>query len=366
MSELRDIDLGAGEIRARHSGWEIPAAIVVAIATVIVLMNLGVRIELWESGVTWFERIQARFSEMTKSGGGNASENTAIFDPGKNPFLQSPNNSPIRYHPFITQTVPQNAMPRFDKDFFGFRNRDNLYFNPCECRLVVVTGNSEVAGADLEVPWSEYLERELNERSEETWRVMNLGMSGVTSTYEMNYYVNLAYDLKPDFVISHAFVGDIHHGLAIPFAFKKAGLNYVIEEVHWARRIHGQDISANAFSFDMSKQLEGLVEAFVKSEQRYKSLVEGNGGRFILGIPRFELSKLEGRPGSALHWPVTAKLHKEFLKDLQDGTYAFEYIDFNNPEYEIETSEGVHTAAESAPKVAKVYAERILKLWAGR
>ena len=367
MEHLRDIDLGTPEIRARHFGWEIPVAIVIAIAVVALLLQLGVRVELWESGVKWYRQTvipllgHAALSETKK-----VSTKTEKFDPGWNPFLESPNKSAIRYHPCIGETVPSQAVPNFARDYFGFRNKKNLYFTPCECHLVVVSGNSEVAGTGLLTAWTTLLERILNERSDETWRVLNLGMSGITSAYEVNFYVNLAYDLKPDFVISHSLVSDVHHGTKVPKAFRKVGLIYIGEEETWARKIHGDDIAATAFNFPYRGKPDHVLDAFLTSIKRYKSIVEGNGGKFILGIPRYEMSKLKGRPGSEFLWPLTDKLHNRLAQLLESGKVDVDYIDFNKPSYGIETAEGVHTSAESAPKVAKIYADRILKLWSER
>ena len=167
------------------------------------------------------------------------------FRLARNPFLAFTEEAGLRYHPLIDVAGAQfpSHRPYFEaRDFFGFRNNFNAYFDPGDYTYIVMTGNSELVGISHDVPIAQNLENILNARSRKKYRVLNLGLNSATSANEINYFVNLGFNLHPEFVISHAFVTDMSDGNKVAPEFQTIGMFYQDFETSWIRLIDAGEL----------------------------------------------------------------------------------------------------------------------------
>ena len=115
-----------------------------------------------------------------------------------------------------------------ERDFFGFRNNFNAYFVPGDFTYIVMTGNSELVGFTHQTTIAQNLEKILNARTGRKYRVLNLALNSATTANEINYFVNLAFNLHPEFVISHSFAMDMLYGYEVAPEFQAMGLFYPV------------------------------------------------------------------------------------------------------------------------------------------
>jgi len=143
-----------------------------------------------------------------------------------NPFVTYDARPGNKYHAFVDYSGVHGIYPeQIALDYFGFRNDRDLYFDiDRDYTLVVLTGGSESAGYSHRTTIAEHLEKVLNEVTERTCRVLNLGMNSYCLPNEINTYVNLAYHLKPEIVVSHTGWNDFFYARMVPYNFKRLGL----------------------------------------------------------------------------------------------------------------------------------------------
>jgi len=202
-----------------------------------------------------------------------------------NPFLPKGENPGYKYHPFIDYSGVHVQHPETSKlDYFGFRNDRDYYFEREDCLLVVLTGGSESAGFSHKVTIAEHLEKMLLERLGYPTCVMNLSMNSYTTANEINAYVNLAFHLRPDFVISHSGSNDLGYGVLVPPLFRQLGLFYLKHMEYWRERLHHLN---PAFDYPLTvnhRDLDDITKFYFENLKKYRSIVEANGGAFIGGI----------------------------------------------------------------------------------
>lgn len=321
----------------------------------------------------------------TLIGGHEVQEPTYLTDPGgppaspwpevkdidqeENPFLPG-GSIGLRPHPFIDfthvhardLTVPSGRLrDDLELDYFGFRNKEDLYFDyrkgPDDV-LILFTGGSEMAGYSHQVTIPEKVATILNKPAGgKTYRVLNLAMNSYTIPNEISAYVHLAYHLQPDFVISHSGVNDMYYGALAPGGFKRLGLTYLPSQARWFGRAFSNEYIREKTVIDMSTR-EGnglLVDSYLKSVEKYNTIVSSNGGRLILGVQ--PLSRLvKDDQFASFHFDIL-RLNRELISNARRRGYLI----FNDYE-EIEFVDTIHTTETGGLRTAEIYAQRILQL----
>jgi len=276
---------------------------------------------------------------------------------GVNPFFTAAHDTGYALHPLLGYTRGTALYP-FKPDYFGFRNARDLYFDKERKEtLIVMTGGSEAAGYSHEVPIIQNVERILNARHGKKFRVLNLAMNGYCLPQEMAAYLNLAYDLHPEFVISHSGYNDTMYALMAPGPFKELGLFFskdVFES--WLEPLYGAKPGRNYGAWTLEKdRAEVIVPSILRSLEKYRNVVVHNGGKFIVGIQPYFLPEHLKVPPADL-----ARAGTETFEKLLAEAPARDFLTFPK-ELGITFKDHIHTTSESSEKIARVYAEQISK-----
>ena len=285
----------------------------------------------------------------------------------RDPFLVFTKEDGLRYHPLIdfagAQFPGERPAPE-KRDFFGFRNSFNAYLDPGPYRYIVMTGNSELVGVTHHTTIAQDLEFILNARSPKRYRVLNLGLNNATSSNEINFFVNLAFNLHPEFVISHSFVTDMRDGDKEAPEFQKIGMFFPDFETKWIRL-------DDAASFDPEgpARLHGppsekyLLQGFMRDLQRYRAIAAASGAHFIFGLQKFDEDRAKGSSAEA-DWARVKRMYEKFKTLLRERPSNIDVIDFNSvAEVQFASpTDPMHTTDGSARRIAEVYADRILAL----
>lgn len=271
-----------------------------------------------------------------------------------NPFVQYASRHWYKYHPFIDYSFVLGLYPELiPHDYFGFRNANDLYFERPTCRLVVMTGGSEAAGFSHKTSIAEYLEAILSQRSGERFRVLNLAMNSYAVAGEINAYVQLAYHLQPDVVITHSGWNDFLYGMMVPTSFTKLGLNYCIVLEYWLPRLHELKVYAGPDDWVFNEGgAAAVVDGYILALRKYRRIVEGNGGVFICGLQGYNPQILQAEN---LLYRRMPSLYEELLgKASREGLVDFTRVPG------LEFVDSAHTTEASAQLTAEIYAERVL------
>ena len=351
---------------------EIPLGLTLGAVIVAALIFAGVHVELVDRTKLWYEgwAVEARkslslhgFARVLHSPVARGTSETELPKLDFNPFIRGPNgkNGEIRYHPLL-ELAGAYGTPPSPKDFFGFRNYFDAYFDPPgRYRYVIMTGNSELAGFLHPKTIAEYLEDILRERTHANWRVVNFGMNGATTSNEMTYFVDLGYRLHPAIVISHSMWTDLWYAATLPPQFRDLGLLIQDNEIKWNKILHAGNFDPIEFEkFDQIAKMDprrGIVEAYFGNLEEYKTLVEASGARFIAGLQLVQ-------DGAHLDPSGVSKteIMQMIASFLQQHKTDIEMVDFNklNERYKIQVT-GMHTDAAGARTIAEIYADEILK-----
>ena len=279
----------------------------------------------------------------------------------KNPFVTFIKQIGYKFHPFIDASgVHGRYEDEIKLDYFGFRNDTDLYFQKKDYILVVMTGGSEAAGYSHRITIAENLERLLNNNKggEEKFKVLNLAMNSYSLSNEINSYVNLAYHLKPEFVIAYTGANDLYGGImGVPYPFKKLGLFYMEVLERWLPRLYYLEDSVkliHGFYFD-EDGYEIMVDAFLKNVQKYGNIVHSNRGKLIVGIQAINQEGYYGLEHEAMSERFFS-LYEELVKKTTDDNNI---INFNQIE-NIKFVDHVHSTEQSSAIIAEIYAKIIL------
>jgi hypothetical protein len=222
--------------------------------------------------------------------------------------------------------------------------------------LITWSGNSEAAGLMHETTVPQFLERILNKPDpSHSYKTLNLATNGFAVNDEIAAYV--AYALKPEFSITHSGVTDIAYGGALPGGFKQLGLIYTADAYYrWVDLIYDiqliDNIHPNARTINPSR-MEDLIPGVLKSYDRFREIVAGNGGQLIHGLPPYNKAAAGGGAYSDIWLP-------QKLKKLHDSLPPGTFIDFTG-RTDIVFYDTIHTETETAKMYAGVYAEEILR-----
>lgn len=266
-----------------------------------------------------------------------------------------------KFHPFITYTGAQTKTKKDVKlDYFGFRNETDLYFaEERDYSLIALTGGSEAAGFSHRVTISQNLEKLLNERYDgyRKFRVLNLAMNSNGISEEINNYVNLAYNQKPELVISHSGWNDIVSGIEVPYNFKKLGLFYPRTLVYWLPRLYAmKDYPQNMVTLS-DEGLGLIVDKYLQNLEKYRTIVNANGGVFIAGVQGICEEKIYEQENEHQHirYDRAIALHSELRDKVSKNHCCF---DFSNIK-DIHFVDSCHTDEASSMLIAQIYATLI-------
>lgn len=284
----------------------------------------------------------------------------------ENPFLSYSSQDGYKYHPFIDHTnvfslSDESGVPiKISRDYFGFRNHEDLYFSRGPYDLIVITGGSEAAGVSHQKSIAEHLELLLNTESGRKYRVLNLGMNSYTVASEINAFINLAYNLHPKYVISHTSWNDVLYSLMVPKKFKELGLNYVKTHEEWLPRLYDLKKTQDRPWRLNEDGADMIVPALIKQYAKYKKIVKSNGGEFILGLQAYnrewDIAKTDHNHNMQMIYERTRELLRQLATTLPES----QAIAFQVYSDKLRFVDSIHTDDASARFIARVYADRIL------
>lgn len=294
-----------------------------------------------------------------------------------NPFVTYPNPKRIglsrnlSFHPFIVHTGAI-GYDDFDKnsqvDYFGFRNDSDLYFMnrniDKDVVLIVLSGGSEAYGYQHHIPIAKRLEDKLNAAAKSLqFRVLNLAMKSYTVADEINAYMHLAYQLKPEFVISYTGANDIWNAMYVQNKFRELGLFYMQNYLCWLPQMYELKACTGSLTPAIKeKGLEMIVDGFLKNVEKYRTIVHANGGKFFVGIQALDeklLDKTRAATTTDSMYNRFYELYQELRKKV-DGNR--DYVDFSEYEDIQNTSffDFVHSNDETGEIIAQRWANIVL------
>jgi len=270
-----------------------------------------------------------------------------------NPFITFREDKGYKFHPFIDYSGAFSYTKNFTMDYFGFRNKENLYFDfDRNYTLIILTGGSEAMGFTHEIAIAENLEKILNEKTGKKFRVLAFAMNSYTISNEINAYVNLAYHLKPEFVITHTGYNDMLYGLLVPYNFKKLGLNYNHFTLFWLPRLYNLIGYSGYRGYAINKKgHELIVDNFLLNLKKYEDIVSSNDGELLVGIQGYNKDYVN----DGLIYKEVDLLYRE----LTDKSASKGYTDFTKNK-KIKYVDMVHSDENSSKLTAEEYAKKII------
>src|SRR5215470_16747695 len=209
---------------------------IVALAAIIFVA--GIEVTAWQFGrqSPLFKRLEARVSALI---GRPLVYNQAVdrsYYSGHNPFLNQPGMQ--AFMPFVGMAGAV-GLGNFTPDYFGFHNHlgDKIYFSPHNRPLIVMTGNSELAGFRHPKDIATLLEEELRRRGME-FDVLNLAAASYSLAAEIGAYVHFGDKTCPSLVIAHSGGIEFSYGMVVPTKFMLLGLAYHPPLEEWAYRMY--------------------------------------------------------------------------------------------------------------------------------
>jgi len=272
----------------------------------------------------------------------------------ENPFLAGANETGYALHPFVDYTRGK-GLHSFHHDYFGYRNAKDLYFEKQrDYRLVVLTGGSEAAGYSHQISIAENLEKVLNARVGNNFRVLNLAMNGYCLPQEMNAYLHFAYHLKPEVVISHTGYNDTMYALMEPARFKALGLNFSKDVFEaWIPLLFEAKPGRQYGNWELNGEgTEEIVPAVLASLDKFRTVVESNGGKYFAGIQAYQPAEhLKVKP---VNLSEAGKITFENLQAhaLNRGLISFQ-------DRALPFHDHIHTTDQGSVEIAKIYAGKI-------
>jgi hypothetical protein len=333
------------------------AALPVA-AIVAILIVAGVEFAAWQFGKESpvAKRLETQLSVLL---GRPVSVAPKTADPpfelryDNNPFFNQPGHQ--SFMPFIALA---GAGTNFKTDYFGFRNHlgDDVYSSPHKRPVIVMTGNSELAGIRHAKDIASLLEDELRRRGME-FDVLNLAAASYNLAAEIGAYIHFGDKVCPSLVIAHS--GGIEHtyGMVVPKKFSLLGLAYHPPLEEWAYRMYNlREYTGPSVwrQHDRSARLDDVVRSTGLLLDQYRSLVERNKKtKFLFGAQKTDAKH-------PLFPFLNQETKNEFTTKLRAAIdrMGIDYIWFED-DPEVTLTDPIHSDAKSAEHIVKVYANWI-------
>ena len=269
------------------------------------------RLALWGAHIqlqAWAHRLTPGTAKQPAA---SALQAAADFRLDHDPFLTFAERAGFRLHPLIDFVGtdfggdPHFFMGKTTEYYwrvprlFGFRNNFNAYFDPGDFTYIVMTGNSELVGISHETSIAQNLEKILNERTGRNYRVLNLAMNSATTAQEINFFRQPGVRSSPR--VRHQPL--IFHGYRLRISgahrsFSRWGLFYLPTAKDSTERIHAGNHDPRAFVLaDEAVSEKHLLEGCIRNLQRYRDIAMASGAHFIMGIQKFDASRVKDLPG---------------------------------------------------------------------
>jgi hypothetical protein len=333
-----------------------PAAAISAIMIVA-----AVEIVAWQFGQKspTFGRLETELSTLLRRPISVPIKDSSAFDRRHydihNPFFNKPGQQ--TFMPFVAMSGTGGDFPT---DYFGFRNRlgDKIYFSPHKRPVIVMTGNSELAGIRHPKDIASLLEEELRRHGME-FDVLNLAAASYSLAAEIGAYVHFGDKACPSLVIAHSGGIEFQYGMVVPAKFRWLGLAYHPPQEEWAYRMYylseytGPSIWRRR---DPDARLDETITATERLLKQYRSLVERDGKtKFLFGAQKIG-------PTHPLFAFLTKETRDEFMRKLHAtiDRIGINYIWFDD-DPEVTLTDTIHSDAKSAEHIAHVYAHWIVK-----
>jgi hypothetical protein len=273
----------------------------------------------------------------------------------RNPFFNQPGMQ--TFMPFVAM-AGATGLGGYTPDYFGFRNHlgDKIYFSPHTRPLIVMTGNSELAGSRHPKDIASLLEDELRRRGLE-FDVLNLAVNSYSLAGEIGAYVHFGDKTCPSLVIAHSGGIEYQYGMAAPAKFRWLGLAYHPPLEEWAYRMYNlRDYTGPSVwrQRDPNARLDETVAATELLLDQYRSIVERNGKtKFLFGAQKIG-------PTGPLFTFWTKEARDEFMEKMHAAIdrIGINYIWFDS-DPDVILADPIHTFPKSAEHIARVYADWI-------
>ena len=317
-----------------------------------------------------FFRAARLLSASLNSGAANNLTDTEkgpiLADNLNNPFMSNaPDSILVRLHPFIDFSnvhalSTDGTVNSTSNDFFGFRNGKNFYFEnrDADDLFIVLSGGSECAGySHIDLTISDAIQRQLQTHTEKNVKVLNLCMNSYVLAHEIQTYVHLGYEMKPDVVISHSGWNDVIYGLLVSEEFLQTGLIYNKTQELWLEPLYSavkETPPPNIFASFNTDSSELITQAYVKQAQKYKEIANSNGSVFMLGLQSYN-PIIENGGMREIHENVhrtMAVISASLPQDLVS-------VDFSTEGGGITFVDSVHSSQESVNVIAETYVRYI-------
>jgi hypothetical protein len=276
-----------------------------------------------------------------------------------NPFTSYPSSvGSYRYHPFFDYSNVHVQVGREIKlDYFGFRNNTSkAYFEKDSDFLIILTGGSEAAGFSHDKTISEILEKSLMQSAVFTGKrvkVMNLSMNSYVLGNEINAFVHLAYNMRPNVVITHSGWNDMIYGAMAPAPFQVKGLNYFAPMIDWLPRLYDLRVG-NSLKWGrvITGGISHVTDAYMDNLEKYRNIARSGGAYFLAGIQGYNRAP----PADNLH-EVTHGLMNELESKLPKKPWIINF----SQRHDIKFADTVHSVSSAARRIAAVYHAKIIK-----
>jgi len=332
---------------------------IVALAAIILVV--GIEVTAWEFGrqSPLVKRLETRISQLV---GRPLIYNQAVdrsYYSGHNPFLNQPGMQPGTqvFMPFVGMAGAV-GLGNLTPDYFGFRNHlgDKIYFSPHNRPLIVMTGNSELAGFRHPKDIATLLEDELRRRGME-FDVLNLAAASYSLAAEIGAYVHFGDKTCPSLVIAHSGGIEYQYGMVVPAKFRRLGLAYHPPLEEWAYRLYNLREYTGLSVWrqrDPDARLDETVTSTRLVLNQYRSIVERNGKTMFL----FGAQKIGPTHPFFQFW--TKETRDEFMSKLHAtiDRIGINYIWFDD-DPEVTLADSMHSDPKSAEHIARVYADWI-------
>ena len=109
-----------------------------------------------------------------------------------------------------------------------------------------------------------------------------------------------------------------------------------------------------------------MLEGSLRNLYRYQALAEASGAKFILGIQKFDASRVKGLPGAVgeVGYDRVNRMYEKLKDIIAHGQLSLDVIDFNTyAGIELRSpTDAIHTTEASSLRIAEIYADHILTL----